>query len=112
MPKTIVNYNNKITLKISEQFLNYMNIARASSTAKDKFGKHPTQTEFLRGIIYQWIKTYTPEIIIDDIEGNVPEIIEHKEIKEKHAQVINDIIDYNNWHFEQKNKEMTHQIRK
>ena len=27
MPKTIVNYNNKITLKISEQFLNYMNIA-------------------------------------------------------------------------------------
>lgn len=104
MPKTIVNYNNKITLKISEQFLNYMNIARASSVAKNKFGKHPTQTQFLRGIIYQWIKTYTPEIIIDDLKGNVPEIIEHTEIKEKHAQVINDIIDYNNWHLEQKSK--------
>ena len=104
MPKTIVNYNNKITLKISEQFLNYMNIARASSTAKDKFGKHPTQTEFLRGIIYQWIKTYTPEIIIDDLKGNVPEIIEHKEIKEKNAQIISEMLDYTKRHFEQKSK--------
>lgn len=104
MPKTIVNYNNKITLKISEQFLNYMNIARTSSVAKNKFGKHPTQTEFLRGVIYQWIKTYTPEIIIDDLEGNVPEIVEHKEMKEKHAQVISEILEYTKWHFEQKSK--------
>ena len=104
MPKTIVNYNNKITLKISEQFLNYMNIARASSVAKNKFGKHPTQTEFLRGIIYQWIKTYTPEIIIDDLKGNVPEIIEHKEMKEKQAQIISEILDYTKWQFEQKSK--------
>jgi len=93
MPKTIVNYNNKITLKISEQFLNYMNIARASSVAKNKFGKHPTQTEFLRGLIYHWIKTYTPEIIIDDLKGDTPEVLERKEIKKKYALVINTIID-------------------
>ena len=93
MPKTIVNYNNKITLKISEQFLNYMNIARASSVAKNKFGKQPTQTEFLRGLIYHWIKTNTPEIIIDDLKGDTPEVLEHKEIKKKYALVINTIID-------------------
>ena len=104
MPKTKIQYTNQIKFNASGEFLNYLNIARASSVAKNKFGKHPTQTEFLRGIIYQWIKTYTPEIIIDDIKGNVPEIIEHKEMKEKHAQIISEILDYTKWHFEQKSK--------
>ena len=78
MPKTKIQYNNQIKFNASEQFVNYIRIAMASSEAKEKFGKHPTQTEFIRGIIYQWIRKYTPHIIIDDFEGNVPEILEHK----------------------------------
>ena len=80
MPKTIVNYNNKITLKISAKFLNYINKARSSQVIKEKFGKHLTQTEFLRAVVYQWIKTYSTHILIDDLEANVPEIIEHKKL--------------------------------
>ena len=91
MPKTKIQYTNQIKFNASGEFLNYMNIARASSVAKDKFGKHPTQTEFLRGIIYEWIKTYTPEIIIDDLKGNVPEILEHKKLKEKHEKTLGEL---------------------
>ena len=81
MPKTKIQYTNQIKFNASGEFLNYMNIARASSVAKNKFGKHPTQTEFLRGIIYEWIKTNTPEVLIDDLKADVPEIIELKKIK-------------------------------
>ena len=81
MPKTKIQYNNQIKFNASEQFVNYIRKAMASSTAKEKFGKNPSQTEFIRGIIYQWISKNTPHIIIDDLEGNVPEIIEHKSIK-------------------------------
>lgn len=86
MPKTEVKYNNKITLKMSGQFLNYINIARMLPGTKKKFGKHPTQTEFLRGVIYYWIKKHAPEILIDDLKGNVPEILEHKALKENNKK--------------------------
>ena len=88
MPKTKVNYNNQVKLKMSEQFLNYIQIARRSEVAREKFGVIPNQTEFLRGIIYNWIKKYTPEIIIDDLEGNVPEILEHKALKKNHEAAL------------------------
>lgn len=107
MPKTKVQYNNKITLKISEQFLNYIRIAMASNVAVEKFGKHPTQTEFIRGVIYQWIRKHTPHIIIDDLEGNVPEILEHKALKENHKANIKEIQDYAKQHFETKKNEPT-----
>ena len=55
----------------------------ARNEAKDKFGKYPTQTEFIRGVIYQWIRKQTPHILIDDLKGGVPEIIEHKKLKKK-----------------------------
>ena len=102
MPKTKIQYNNQIKFNASEQFVNYIRIAMASSEAKEKFGKHPTQTEFIRGIIYQWIRKYTPHIIIDDFEGNVPEILEHKALKEKHENEIKDIKDFTKWHFDMK----------
>ena len=90
MPKTKIRYNSQIKFNASSKFINYLNFARASSGAKYKFGKYPTQTEFLRGVIYQWIKNYAPHILIDDIEGNVPEIIEFKEFKQKHTDQINE----------------------
>ena len=78
MPKTKVNYDKQIKLKASGQFLNYINIARMLPDTKKKFGKHPNRTQFLRGVIYYWIKENAPEILIDDPKGNAPEILEHK----------------------------------
>ena len=104
MPKTEVKYNNKITLKMSGQFLNYINIARMLPGTKKKFGKHPTQTEFLRGVIYYWIKKHAPEILIDDLEGNVPEILEHKALKETHQAALKETQDFVEEYFKNRKK--------
>ena len=83
MPKTKIQYNNQIKFNASKKFVDYIRQAIISNEAKDRFGKHPTQTEFIRGVIYQWIRKQTPHILIDDLEGNVPEILEHKKLKKK-----------------------------
>ena len=83
MPKTKIQYKNQIKFNASKQFTEYIKQAINSSGAKEKFGKQPSQTEFIRGVIYQWIRKYTPHILIDDLEGNVPEILEHQELKSK-----------------------------
>tara|TARA_B110000503_G_scaffold79614_1_gene122210 strand:- start:1051 stop:1365 length:315 start_codon:yes stop_codon:yes gene_type:complete len=104
MPKTTVNYNNKKTLKMSGQFLNYIQIARRSKAAQEKFGVIPTETEFLRGVIYNWIKKYTPEILINDLEGNVPEILEHKALKKNHEKALQQTKDFVDEHFKNRKK--------
>lgn len=104
MPKTEVKYNNKITLKMSGQFLNYINIARMLPGTKKKFGKHPNQTEFLRGVIYYWIKKNAPEILIDDLEGNVPEVLEHKALKKNHEKALQQTRDFVAEHFKNRKK--------
>ena len=78
MPKTKIQYSNQIKFNASTQFVDYIRQAIVSNQAKDKFGKYPTQTEFIRGVIYQWIRKQTPHILIDDLKGGVPEIIERK----------------------------------
>ena len=83
MPKTQIQYTNQIKFNASKQFVDYIRQAIISNEAKDKFGKYPTQTEFIRGVIYQWIRKQTPHILIDDLKGGVPEIIEHKKLKKK-----------------------------
>ena len=50
---------------------------------KEKFGKKPTQDQFLKGIIYYWIKKHAPEVLIDDLNVNIPEILEHEALKNK-----------------------------
>lgn len=81
MPKTKINYNRQIKINISEQFLQYINTARMLPDTKNKFGVYPTKTEFLRGVIYYWIKKNAPEILTNDLKGNVPEVLEHKALK-------------------------------
>jgi hypothetical protein len=83
MPKTKVLYDKQVNMNMSGQFLNYINIARMLPDTKEKFGKHPNRTEFLRGVIYYWIKKNAPEILINDLEGNVPEILQHELLKKK-----------------------------
>ena len=72
MPKTKIQYSNQIKFNASTQFVDYIRQAIVSNEAKDKFGKYPTQTEFIRGVIYQWIRKQTPHILIDDLKGGVP----------------------------------------
>lgn len=79
MPKT--RYNNQIKFNASDQFIEYIEQARLSLEAKQKFGKAPSQTDFLRGVLYNWIRKNASHILIDDLEGNVQEIIEHKALK-------------------------------
>ena len=86
MPKTKIQYSNQIKFNASTQFVDYIRQAIISNEAKDKFGKYPTQTEFIRGVIYQWIRKQTPHILIDDLNGEVPEIIEHKKLKRNEIQ--------------------------
>ena len=83
MPKTKIQYKNQVKFNASKQFTDYIKQAINSNEAKEKFGKQPSQTEFIRGVIYQWIRKQTPHILIDDLKGEVPEIIEHKKLKKK-----------------------------
>tara|TARA_B110000027_G_C15873231_1_gene192128 strand:+ start:57 stop:323 length:267 start_codon:yes stop_codon:yes gene_type:complete len=78
---TKTQYNNQIQFDASDQFIEYIEQARLSSEAKQKFGKSPSQKEFLRGVLYNWIRKYASHVLINDLEGNVPEIIEHKSLK-------------------------------
>ena len=104
MPKTKVLYDNQVKMNMSGQFLNYINIARMLPDTKKKFGKHPNQTEFLRGVIYYWIKKNAPEILIDDLEGNVPEILEHKALKKNHEADLKQTQDFVEEHFKNRKK--------
>ena len=102
MPKTEVKYNNKITLKMSGQFLNYINIARMLPDTKKKFGKHPTQTEFLRGVIYYWVRKNAPEML--DMNGEIPEVLEHKALKENHKAMIDAELEKTKEYFKNRKK--------
>ena len=78
--KTIKKYN-QITISISDPFLNYIDSARMLPGTKEKFGKQPTQDQFLKGVIYYWIKKHAPEVLIEHLNDNVPEISEHNALK-------------------------------
>ena len=104
MPKTKVNYDYQIKMNMSGQFLQYINTARMLPDTKKKFGVRPTQTEFLRGVIYYWIKKNAPEILIDDLEGNVPEILEHKALKKNHEKALQQTRDFVEEHFKNRKK--------
>ena len=83
MEKVKLNCDNQIKIKVSDPFLNCINKARMLCGTKEKFGKNPTQDQFLKGIIYYWIKKHAPEVLIDDLNINILEILEHKELKNK-----------------------------
>ena len=83
MPKLNTNYPCLIQLRCSYKFLKLIEKARRSNAAMNGFGSIPNQSEFLRGLIYYWIRKNTIELLIDDLEGNIPEILEHKTLKKR-----------------------------
>lgn len=88
MPKTKVNYKNNIGLKMSDKLLMAIENARRSNGAKEGFGVVPTRTEFLRGVIYYWIRKNAPEVL--DLNGDIPEVIEHKKLKDDQAKQLSE----------------------
>ena len=81
MPKTKVIYTNQIKFNASDEMVLLLENARRSKGAKYNFGKIPTQTEFLRGVIYYWIRENAAEKI--DVNGEVPEILDYLSITMK-----------------------------
>ena len=51
MPKTKVNYDNRINLNTSGQFLNYIQMVRRHPILREKFGRVLTNTELIRHLI-------------------------------------------------------------
>jgi hypothetical protein len=87
MPKTKTNYQNKISLNISDKMLMALENARRSEGAKKGFGVVPTRTEFIRGVLYYWMRKNAPEIL--ELNGDIPEVLEHKKLKRKYEEDIN-----------------------
>ena len=104
MPKTTINYPNKKTLKMSGQFLNYVQIARRSPMLQKQYGRALTETEFFRAVIREWIKENAPYIHIDDLEGGVPEYLELDSIKEKHEASLKETRDLAKEYFKNRKK--------
>jgi len=88
MPKIKTEYQNMIRLRTSDKMLLLINNAMRSQGALDGFGVKPNQSEFIRGAIYYWVRKNAPEML--DLNGDIPEIIEHKKLKEKHDKNLND----------------------
>jgi len=61
--------------------------ARRSEGAKKGFGVVPTRTEFIRGVLYYWMRKNAPEVL--DLNGNIPEVVEHKRLKRKQEEDLN-----------------------
>lgn len=86
MPKTKTEYQNMIRLRTSDKMLMLINNARRSQGARDGFGMVPNQSEFLRGVIYYWVRKNAPEML--DMNGEIPEVIEHHQLKQKQEEQL------------------------
>lgn len=73
--------SNALTLSISDSFLSLMEKAKLSDAAQKGFGCVPNEADFIKGVIYYWIRKNTPELLEET--KNISEIIEHKKMKSK-----------------------------
>ena len=71
--------NNEVKFEISEKMFELIQKARKSNGANIGFGLTPSQDQFIKGLIYYWIRKNAPEL--KDFAEKVPEIIEHKSLK-------------------------------
>ena len=71
--------NNEVKFEISEKMFELIQKARQSNGANIGFGLTPSQDQFIKGLIYYWIRKNAPEL--KDFAEKVPEVIEHKSLK-------------------------------
>jgi hypothetical protein len=102
MPKTKSTYINQIKFNASDKMLMLISNARRSKGAKDGFGVVPSQTEFLRGVIYYWVRKNAPEML--DMNGEIPEVLEHKALKENHKAMIDAELEKTKEYFKNRKK--------
>ena len=102
MPKTKSTYINQIKFNASDKMLMLISNARRSKGAKNGFGVVPSQTEFLRGVIYYWVRKNAPEML--DMNGEIPEVLEHKALKENHKAELKKTQDFVEEYFKNRKK--------
>ena len=71
--------NNEVKFEISEKMFELIQKARKSNGANIGFGLTPSRDQFIKGLIYYWIRKNAPEL--KDFAEKVPEVIEHKSLK-------------------------------
>tara|TARA_B100000900_G_scaffold289799_1_gene248659 strand:+ start:502 stop:858 length:357 start_codon:yes stop_codon:yes gene_type:complete len=103
MPKIDSKYQNNLRVRTSDKMLMLINNARRSIEARQEFGVIPNQSEFIRGVIYYWIRENVPEIL--EIFRETPEILEHKNLKNNQSKKIKRSLEYNQEHIEKRQKE-------
>ena len=69
----------EIKLQTSEQMFELIKMARETNGARIGFGLIPSQEQFLKGVIYYWVRKNAPELA--DFAKKVPEVLEHKSLK-------------------------------
>ena len=75
--------NNEVKFKISKKMFELIQKARESRGANIGIGLIPSQDQFIKGLIYYWIRKNAPEL--KDFAEKVPEVIEHKSFKNSKA---------------------------
>ena len=73
--------NKEIKLQTSEQMFELIKMARETNGARIGFGLIPSQEQFLKGVIYYWVRKNAPELV--DFAKKVPEVLEHKSLKNR-----------------------------
>ena len=71
--------NNEVKFEISKKMFELIQKARKSNGANIGFGLTPSWDQFIKGLIYYWIRKNAPEL--KDFAEKVPEVIEHKSLK-------------------------------
>ena len=103
MPKIGSEYQNNMRIRTSDKMLMLIDNARRSVAARQGFGVVPNQSEFIRGVIYYWIRKNIPEML--DANNEIPEFLEHKNLKNNQKLKIKRSLKINQEYFDKRKTE-------
>ena len=100
MPRIGSEYQNNLRIRTSDKMLMLINNARRSVAARQGFGVVPNQSEFIRGVIYYWVRKNAPEIL--NANGEIPEVLEHENLKNNQKLKIKRSLEINKEQFDKR----------
>ena len=100
MPRIGSEYQNNLRIRTSDKMLMLINNARRSVAARQEFGVVPNQSEFIRGVIYYWVRKNAPELLDSNVE--IPEVSEHKNLKNNQKLKIKRSLEINQEYFDKR----------
>ena len=103
MPRIGSEYRNNLRIRTSDKMLMLINNARLSVAARQGFGVVPNQSEFIRGVIYYWVRKNAPEPL--NANGEIPEVLEHMHLKNNQKIKIKRSLEVNKQHFVKRKNE-------